>query len=102
MAMADDGGGISMMNSSPTLTYCNLWGNDPNDYSGGSSPVGSDGNISEDPEFVSFSLDTDWSEWDLHLTSGSALIDAGDPSLLDPDGTVSDIGAYGGPGAADW
>lgn len=32
---------------------------------------------------------------------GSALIDAGDPSILDSDGTRSDIGAFGGPGAED-
>ena len=34
--------------------------------------------------------------------SDSPLIDAGDPTLLDPDGSPSDIGAYGGPGAATW
>lgn len=32
---------------------------------------------------------------------GSALIDAGDPEVLDADGTRSDIGAFGGPGAED-
>ena len=29
-------------------------------------------------------------------------IDAGDPNILDPDGSTSDIGAYGGPGAENW
>ncbi|MEQ1504938.1 MAG: MopE-related protein, partial [Myxococcota bacterium] len=29
----------------------------------------------------------------------SPLLDVGDPALIDPDGTSSDIGAYGGPGA---
>lgn len=38
-------------------------------------------------------------DWDLHLGATSLLIDAGDPTILDPDGSVSDIGAYGGPGA---
>ncbi len=33
--------------------------------------------------------------------TGSALIDAGDPEILDADGTRSDIGAFGGPGAED-
>jgi hypothetical protein len=37
--------------------------------------------------------------WDLRLSLGSELIDAGDPALLDPDGTRSDIGAFGGPDA---
>ena len=38
-------------------------------------------------------------DYRLHLTS--PLRDAGDPDFLDPDGTVSDIGAWGGPGAAN-
>lgn len=33
------------------------------------------------------------------LAPGSPLLDAGDPLILDPDGTVSDIGVHGGPGA---
>ena len=31
------------------------------------------------------------------LPPGSPCIDAGDPNLADPDGTVSDMGAFGGP-----
>ena len=34
--------------------------------------------------------------------SDSPLIDVVDPTILDPDGSPSDIGAYGGPGAATW
>lgn len=34
--------------------------------------------------------------------TGSALIDAGDPNIADKDGTISDIGAFGGPGAEDF
>jgi hypothetical protein len=34
---------------------------------------------------------------DFHLQMFSLLIDAGDPDILDVDGTRSDIGAYGGP-----
>jgi len=41
-------------------------------------------------------------DWDLTLQPTSALIDAGDPAVSDPDGTNSDIGAHGGPGAANW
>lgn len=36
--------------------------------------------------------------WPIPLSVGG-LIDAGDPSILDPDGSRSDIGAYGGPAA---
>ena len=34
---------------------------------------------------------------DFHLQKYSPLIDAGDPTILDKDGTRSDIGFYGGP-----
>ena len=34
---------------------------------------------------------------DFHLQMFSKLIDAGDPSILDKDGTRSDIGLFGGP-----
>jgi len=34
---------------------------------------------------------------DFHLQAFSPLIDAGNPAILDVDGTRSDIGAYGGP-----
>ncbi len=45
---------------------------------------------------------TDPLDWDLTLSADSALRDAGDPDLTDPDGTRSDIGAHGGPGAEGW
>ena len=38
---------------------------------------------------------------DLHLVPGSPLVDAGDPGLLDPDGSRSDIGVHGGPAAGN-
>jgi hypothetical protein len=47
-------------------------------------------NIFRDPMFVE---DTS----DFHLQMFSPLIDAGDPNILDVDGSRSDIGIYGGP-----
>ena len=47
-------------------------------------------NISVDPMFVN---DTS----DFHLQKYSPLIDAGDPNIIDKDGSRSDIGLYGGP-----
>ena len=44
--------------------------------------------VAGDPKFVSYSPTADWSTWDLHLQSGSPLIDAG----VGPSGT--DIGLY--------
>ena len=46
------------------------------------------GNVDVDPGFV------DAAQRDYHLLASSLLIDAGDPALVDPDGTRADIGAF--------
>jgi hypothetical protein len=40
--------------------------------------------------------------YDVHLQAFSPYIDAGDPNILDVDGTRSDIGCYGGPGGCSY
>jgi hypothetical protein len=60
----------------------------PRSFSGMSDPTGSSGNISADPQFGA----------DFVLASTSPARDAGDPALLDVDGTRADMGMYGGPG----
>ncbi len=65
-------------------------------------------NLFDDPLFVYYRppggatlQDHDeWRIWQFWLHPNSPLIDAGDPSILDVVGGPSDIGAYGGPGAA--
>ena len=57
--------------------------------------------LSEDPLYVSMDV-FDPVDWDLTLQPGSPMIDAGVPWILDPDGTASDIGAYGGYRAGGW
>ncbi len=52
-------------------------------------------NLSIDPMIIND--DTTQGELDFHLQKYSPLIDAGDPNILDKDGTRSDIGLYGGP-----
>jgi hypothetical protein len=53
------------------------------------------------PEFLDETAgDPQW--WDLHLLAGSPLIDAGFHTNADPDGSRSDIGAYGNAGASSW
>lgn len=79
------------------IAYSAFFDNDGHDVNGAPWPVGTDGNVTADPMFVSMAGAPQ--RWDLHLQPGSALVDAGDPALLDPDGTRSDIGAYGGPGS---
>ena len=100
---AYQGGGIYCNNSSPTITNTILWNDSPEEIyvAGSGTPVvtysniqGSwqgEGNIYEDPMFLQPDtlLYTDY-----RLLWGSPCIDIGDPTLFDPDGTRSDMGAY--------
>ncbi len=82
--------------------YNNVYGNTGSDtFYNFTDPTGSDGNLSVDPWYADTSS-SDASAWDMNLSSSSSLIDAGDPSVTDDDGTTSDIGAYGGPGGSAW
>jgi hypothetical protein len=78
--------GMALFGDSTTVNYCNLW-NITINFEG--IPGESIGNIYADPMYISDS--------DFHLQMYSPLIDAGDPNILDVDGSRSDIGAYGGP-----
>ncbi len=73
------------------VQYNNLWNNEVN-YLGF---TGDTTNISVDPMVVND--DTTQGDLDFHLQKYSPLIDAGDPSITDRDGSRSDIGLYGGP-----
>ncbi|MBE0570721.1 MAG: hypothetical protein IH618_04180 [Ignavibacteriaceae bacterium] len=81
------GGGIQNL----LVQYNNLWNNDVN-YSGF---AGDTTNLSVDPMVVN--EDTTQGDLDFRLQMYSSLIDAGDPTILDKDESVSDIGLYGGP-----
>jgi hypothetical protein len=80
------------------VRYCDVYGNAASAYSGLSDPTGTYGNVAVDPAFVTFSENGDPRRWDLHLAPGSALVDVGDPSITDDDGSRSDMGAFGGAG----
>ena len=56
-------------------------------------------NLSVDPIFVALSDDGDPANDDYHLDSGSPVIDQGnpDPSHHDADGSINDLGLFGGP-----
>lgn len=93
------GGGIQVVApTSLVTTYTNAWGNTGGNWIGVADPTGTGGNISVAPTYVSYGVGA--MTWDLRPTAGSPLVDAGDPALLDPDASRSDIGAYGGPGGA--
>jgi predicted outer membrane repeat protein len=64
----------------------------PASFSGMTNPTGSDGNISADPQYADQSF---------RLAGGSPCVNAGDPSLADPDGSRADMGRFGGPEAPE-
>lgn len=95
----NSGYGVDFKNSAVGLTYTDIFGNSPVEYAVGSAkPVGL-GNLSLDPAFVDFTADGDPSNDDYHLSEGSGIIDKGDPSYVDTDGSRADIGMYAGPNA---
>ena len=104
VAMTSDGVGV-LVDSGSTFdgTYNDVWGNDDGEYSGVTDPTGSDGNISEDPEFTDVSDDSTWTNDQWTLSATSPAVDAGNPSATynDVDGTRNDMGAFGGP-ESDW
>ena len=65
--------------------------------------TGINGNVAVDPLFRAASDNSDWTDDDWTLSSGSPVIDAGNPSasMDDADGTVNDMGAFGGANS-DW
>ncbi|GJQ31162.1 MAG: hypothetical protein HBSAPP04_00010 [Ignavibacteriaceae bacterium] len=83
-------------NSSPNLKVNNncFW-NVPTPISGTQPPLVNRENLFVDPMFVKDH--GDFPDIDFHLQMYSPLIDAGDSTILDRDGTRSDIGFYGGP-----
>ena len=85
-----------------TLTYSNLYGNtEGGDATGDCTDTSLwTDNVAVVPDYTDTTA-TDAADWDLTLASGSGLIDAGDPAILDTDSTTSDIGSHGGPNA-DW
>ena len=77
----------------PTWTYNDVYDHSSH-FSGMSDPTGSDGNIEVNPRY------SDASGGDFTLRAASGCVDAGDPGVLDVDGSQSDMGAYGGPNGA--
>lgn len=89
---------VHLVDAASTLSGgYNLW-NDMNGYvlESGSPIDVSTGAVLAPPEFWAEFSPTDCAT-DPFLAYGSPAINAGDPEILDGDGTRSDIGAFGGP-----
>ncbi|MBK7229375.1 MAG: hypothetical protein IPH97_11050 [Ignavibacteriales bacterium] len=74
--------------SNPTVRYNNIWNTR---IINENIPAPDSTNIHKDPMFVNPD------SMDFKLQMYSPLIDAGDPNILDKDGSRSDIGLFGGP-----
>ena len=84
-----------------SFEYCNIYEPDEPAFWGMDDPTGIFANISTDPLFTDVTATNPW-DWDLTLQPKSGLIDVGHPKLPDADGSIGDIGAYGGPGSDGW
>jgi hypothetical protein len=84
-------GALVVSGGSPPLLNWNLyWQNGGLDVLGGTQGTQ---DLTVDPLLVASPSD------DLHLGLHSPALDSGDPAVLDPDGSRSDRGAFGGPAA---
>lgn len=82
--------GVSILQGHGTVAYNDFWRVLTQDIElrNGAILDTNSGNITRDPMFVD--------SLDFHLQKHSPCIDAGHPGILDPDGSRSDIGAFGG------
>jgi hypothetical protein len=83
-----EGTGDAVFDARWSLSWANAL-----DVRGISNPWTQEGNLADDPRFA------DAAAGDYTLAPDSPARDAGDPELLDADGTRSDIGATGGASA---
>ncbi|MCB9686389.1 MAG: hypothetical protein H6738_14960 [Alphaproteobacteria bacterium] len=90
------GAGLSAVGNGVTLTRADVVGNAGGDLVG---PVVATDVLAVDPGFRSLGPAVPDALVDLRPGPGSPLIDAGDPTTSDPDGSRTDLGGYGGPAA---
>ncbi len=83
----------------PSVSYSDLYANTVADYSGMSNLTGFNGNLHAAPGFLAYPSTNDFRASMLLLRPDSTLIDVGDPAILDPDGSRSDLGMIAGPDA---
>jgi hypothetical protein len=89
---------IDLMNApgERSLIDFNMMWNQPALFIGSQSAAIGTHNLVQNPLFA------DPAAGDFHLLPGSPAIDAGSPEILDTDGSLSDLGAYGGPQGDRW
>jgi len=90
------GTAVSAVATTGSLTYSLFHDNTPADLSPNLAKIAGPGIVYGDPMLTAFSHDGNCDNDDLTPQAGSPLIDAGDPNLVDDDGSPSDIGSVGG------
>jgi MYXO-CTERM domain-containing protein len=98
----NDGDGVNADDTSAEggiLKYNNVHGNTTAFSAALGELLGVDGNIDEDPLVERFMLDGDPISDFLVLSEDSPCVNTGKPEILNRDGSRSDYGSYGGPGA---
>ncbi len=99
IAWNQGGWGVVRNSGGADWTHNALWDNAAGAWSGSAGlPDASDGNLSIEPDFRSFTL-VGGQDDDLSLVDGSPLLDLGstDPALADRDGSRNALGLDGGP-----
>ena len=86
--------GIRVFNGVGNYDYNLFFNNNKDVYS---NVVLGPNTVYQDPMFVKDTVPSDNLSFDFHLQQYSPAIDAGNPDILDVDGSRSDIGMYGGP-----
>ena len=87
------GPAISVDLGNPAWQSNNVFASQGVDFFGMPDPTGGLGNISGEPNFA------DPDQRDFHLVPPSVCIDSGSPGQIDRDGSLADMGYYGGPEA---
>ncbi len=81
-----------------SVQYNNLWSNPAGDTGGDLATMTLDAtNQTVDPMLAGYTLNGDATDDTWSLSLASPCIDAGDPSITDMDGSISDLGMHGGP-----
>ncbi|MEM6926730.1 MAG: MopE-related protein [Myxococcota bacterium] len=93
LLFASDIRALTVSDASPLRVVYNLFASNDQDSD---VSLGATNITGVPPQLSSWTDDGNCANDELWPTPSSPLIDAGSPLLLDPDGSVSDIGAYGG------
>ncbi|MES2639053.1 MAG: right-handed parallel beta-helix repeat-containing protein, partial [Myxococcota bacterium] len=95
LATVNVGSGLVIYTSGFTATDNLSWGNTGAEWGGVTDPTRTNGNLWLNPRVRAVACDGDWTTDDLAPSASSALVSGAD-AVVDADGSVGDIGGYGG------